>query len=35
VVEGEYCAHMYANAKMIPVETIHGMGENKRKWWRG
>jgi hypothetical protein len=23
----EYCTHMYVNGKMIPVETIPGMGE--------
>jgi hypothetical protein len=23
---GAYCVHMYVNVKMIPVETIPGMG---------
>jgi hypothetical protein len=28
---------MYLNAKMIPVETVLGMGEveDKGEWWRG
>jgi hypothetical protein len=28
------CVHMYVNAKMIPFETIPGMGD-KGEWWRG
>jgi hypothetical protein len=29
--------HMYVNGKMMPVETIPGMGgeEDKGEWWRG
>jgi hypothetical protein len=23
------CAHMYVNAKMMPIETISGMGEGE------
>jgi hypothetical protein len=28
---------MYVNGKMIPIETIPGMGRgrDKREWWRG
>jgi hypothetical protein len=26
-----YCVHMYLNAKMIPVETIPGMGGREDK----
>jgi hypothetical protein len=28
---------MYVNAKMVPIETIPGMGGegNKGEWWRG
>jgi hypothetical protein len=31
------CAHMYVNAKMIPVETVSGIrgGRDKRERWRG
>jgi hypothetical protein len=25
----KYCAHMYVNAKMIPVETVPGMGKRR------
>jgi hypothetical protein len=33
----KYCVHMYINVKMIPVETIPGMGEGRDKGelWRG
>jgi hypothetical protein len=27
----KYCVYMYVNVKMIPVETIPGMGRNKRE----
>jgi hypothetical protein len=29
--------HMYVNAKMIPIETVPGIGERRDKgeWWRG
>jgi hypothetical protein len=38
--KGEYStntAHMHANGKMIPVETIPGMEAegDKGEWWRG
>jgi hypothetical protein len=26
----KYCVYMYVNAKMIPVETLPGMGEGKK-----
>jgi hypothetical protein len=31
------CVHMYANAKMIPVETVSGIGVrgDKGEQWRG
>jgi hypothetical protein len=31
-----WCVHMNVNGKMIPVETISGMGdrEDKGEWWR-
>jgi hypothetical protein len=33
----KYHVYMYENGKMIPVETIPGMGGegNEGKWWRG
>jgi hypothetical protein len=31
----KYCAHMYANGKMVPVETVPWMvcGGDKGEWW--
>jgi hypothetical protein len=29
------CVHMYGNRKVIPVETIPGMGGDKGEWWKG
>jgi hypothetical protein len=33
----KYCARMYVNRKMMPVEAISGMGggEEKGEWFRG
>jgi hypothetical protein len=33
----KYSVHMYVNGKMIPVETIPGMGGggSEGDWWRG
>jgi hypothetical protein len=28
-IQCKYCVHMYVNAKMIPVETVPGMGEGE------
>jgi hypothetical protein len=28
---GKYCVHMYINGKMIPVETVPGMGRREIK----
>jgi hypothetical protein len=32
----KYCAHMYVNGKLIPIETIPGIeeGEDKGECWR-
>jgi hypothetical protein len=33
----KYCVHMYVNGRMIPIETISGMGGGgcEGEWWRG
>jgi hypothetical protein len=31
----KYCIHEYVNDKMIPVETIPGVGGDKEEWWKG
>jgi hypothetical protein len=33
----KYCVHMCINIKIIPAETIPGMGveEDKVEWWKG
>jgi hypothetical protein len=33
----KYCVHMHINRKMIPIETIQGMGAggDEGEWWRG
>jgi hypothetical protein len=31
-IQGKYCVHLYANRKMIPTETVSGMG---RRWDKG
>jgi hypothetical protein len=35
--EHNYYVHMYVNGKMVPFETIPGIGrgENKGEWWNG
>jgi hypothetical protein len=29
------CVHVHVNAKMITVDTVQGMGVDKREWCRG
>jgi hypothetical protein len=32
----KYCVHMYVNIKIIPAETVPGIGRGDRgEWWRG
>jgi hypothetical protein len=37
ILEFKHCVHMFVNGKIIPFETIPGMGgrRDKGEWWRG